>query len=311
MDSRQLRYFAAIHEEGSLARAAERERVAVSALSRHLANLEAEFGMALFVRLPRGVRPTASGTRLYEHARTILRSMQAARDDLRETQGEVSGEVSVGFAHSVIKSVGVDLMKRVSQDHPLLRLHLCEIFSGATVQQLVSSAVDMTLTFNQPPNPKLRFQPVLEEKMVLLGRPDILGSTDPIGFDDLLQFPLIILREGLYARALLDDASLLRRIEEKAQFQINSIAAIGQVALSGIGCLIGTEHILSEYLETGELIARPIEEPMLSRTLYLGEVIDRPVSLAFETIQKLSIDLTVDAVITERWKASLADQFSQ
>ena len=56
-------------------RAAVRERVAVSALSRHLANLEAELGTPLFERLPRGVRPTASGARLYDHARTILRSM--------------------------------------------------------------------------------------------------------------------------------------------------------------------------------------------------------------------------------------------
>jgi LysR family nitrogen assimilation transcriptional regulator len=78
MDSRQLRYFAAIHEEGSLARAAERQHVAISALSRHLGNLESELGTLLFVREPRGMRPTAAGLRLYEHARNILRAMTAA-----------------------------------------------------------------------------------------------------------------------------------------------------------------------------------------------------------------------------------------
>lgn len=46
MDSRQLSYFAAIYEQGTLSNAAETCRVAVSALSHHLANLEAEFGAA-------------------------------------------------------------------------------------------------------------------------------------------------------------------------------------------------------------------------------------------------------------------------
>lgn len=61
MDSRQLRYFAAIYEEGSLARAAEREHVAISALSRHLRLMGADLNTTLFIREPRGMRPTAAG----------------------------------------------------------------------------------------------------------------------------------------------------------------------------------------------------------------------------------------------------------
>ncbi|WP_424988121.1 LysR family transcriptional regulator [Microbulbifer sp. S227A] len=305
MDSRQLRYFAAIHEEGSLARAADRERVAVSALSRHLANLEAELGVPLFERLPRGVRPTASGARLYEHARAILKSMQAASADIRDTETEIAGEISVGFAHSVVKAIGVQLMQRVSRDYPNLRLHLSEIFSGATARQLASAEVDLTITYNQPPDSRFRFQPILEEEVVLLGHPDRVGGTGPIPFDAVLEMPLIILRQGLNARAVMDDPSLLRRIEERAQFQMNSITAIDGSLLSGIGCLIGTEFILSDHLTAGRLISRPIIKPALSRILYVGELNDRPPTFAFETIRQLCIDLTVEAVANKRWKAEL------
>lgn len=305
MDSRQLRYFAAIYEEGSLARAADRERVAVSALSRHLANLEAELATPLFDRLPRGVQPTASGARLYEHARSILRSMKAASTDIKDMQNEVAGEISVGFAHSAVKAIGVQLMKHVSQAHPKLRLHFSEIFSGSTAQQLASSEVDLTLTYNPPPDPRFKFQPILEEEVILVGRPDIVGGSGPIRFEELLDLPLIILRQGLNARAVLDDPSLLRRIEENAQFQMNSIAAIDGSLLSGIGCLVGTEFILREHIEAGTLVTRPIVKPTLNRVLYVGELSDRPPTYALEAIRQLCIDLTLAAVKSKRWKATL------
>ncbi|MEM1074592.1 MAG: LysR family transcriptional regulator [Pseudomonadota bacterium] len=311
MDNRQLRYFAAIFEEGALARAADRERVAVSALSRHLSNLEAELGAPLFERMPRGVRPTASGVRLYEHARAILRSMQAASADIRDTEKEIAGEVSVGFAHSAVKSIGVPLIQRVSQAYPKLRLHLSEIFSGSTTQQLASLEVDLTLTFNQVPDSRFRFQPLLEEEVVLVGRPDIVGGRGAISFEALLELPLIILRQGLNTRALLDDPSLLRRIEETAQFQMNSMAAIGGSLLSGIGCLVGTRFILKEHIDAGTLVTRPIVNPKLSRTLYIGELSDRPATFAFEAVRQLCIDLTIEAVETRQWNATLISDTSR
>ncbi len=305
MDSRQLRYFAAIFEERALARAADRERVAVSALSRHLSNLEAELGAPLFERLPRGVRPTASGVRLYEHARAILRAMQAAGADVRDTEKEIAGEISVGFAHSAVKAMGVPLMQQVSEQFPKLRLHLSEIFSGATTEQLASSAVDLTLTYNQVPDARFKFQPILEEEVVLVGRPDVLQGIGPISFEELLDLPLIILRQGVNTRAVMDDPSLLRRLEENAQFQMNSIAAIGGSLLSGIGCLVGTEFIVKEHIDVGTLIVRPIVKPQLNRVLYIGELSDRPATYAFEAVRQLCIDLTVEAVRAQTWKAAL------
>lgn len=305
MDSRQLRYFAAIFEEGALARAADRERVAVSALSRHLHNLEAELGVPLFERLPRGVRPTASGVRLYEHARAILRAMQAASADVRDTEQEIAGEISVGLAHSAVKAMGVPLMQQVSEQFPKLRLHLSEIFSGATTEQLASSAVDLTLTYNQVPDARFKFRPILEEEVVLVGRPDVLKGPEPISFEELLDLPLIILRQGVNTRAVMDDPSLLRRLEENAQFQMNSIAAIGGSLLSGIGCLVGTEFIVKEHIDAGTLIVRPIVKPQLNRVLYIGELSDRPATYAFEAVRQLCIDLTVEAVRAQTWKAAL------
>ena len=303
MDSRQLRYFAAIHEEGSLARAAERERVAVSALSRHLANLEAELGSRLFDREPRGVRPTGAGQRLYDHARAILRAMAAAEADLRDEGREVAGDVSVGMAYSAVKAIGVALMQRVLADYPKLKVSLSESLSGSTLLHLLAAEVDLAMVYNPPQEPRLRAQPVLEERMVLVGRADLIGGDGPITFDEVLELPLFILRQGLSARALMDDDALLKKLEERAQFQMNSISAITGSLLAGIGCVIGTELMMQEHLESGALASRPIVTPELNRTLYICELADRPATFALETVRHLCVTLSLDAVASGRWQA--------
>lgn len=306
MDSRQLRYFAAIHEEGSLARAAERQHVAISALSRHLGNLETELGTLLFVREPRGMRPTAAGLRLYEHARNILRAMTAAEHDLRDEGREVAGSVAVGMAYSAVKAIGVALMQSVLANYPKVRLSLTESLSGSTLIHLMASEVDLALVYNPPHDPRLRTRAILQEDMVLLGRPDIIGGTGPIQFDEVLELPLIILRQGLSARALLDNATLRKRLEEHAQLQMNSVSATAGSLLAGIGCAIGTPFFMKEHLDAETIVARQIVSPELKRTLYMCEMSDRPATFALETIRQLCINLTLDAISSGRWEAQVA-----
>lgn len=306
MDSRQLRYFAAIHEEGSLARAAERQHVAISALSRHLGNLETELGTLLFVREPRGMRPTAAGLRLYEHARNILRAMTAAEHDLRDEGREVAGSIAVGMAYSAVKAIGVALMQSVLANYPKVRLSLTESLSGSTLIHLMASEVDLALVYNPPHDPRLRTRAILQEDMVLLGRPDIIGGTGPIQFDEVLELPLIILRQGLSARALLDNATLRKRLEEHAQLQMNSVSATAGSLLAGIGCAIGTPFFMKEHLDAETIVARQIVSPELKRTLYMCEMSDRPATFALETIRQLCINLTLDAISSGRWEAQVA-----
>ena len=73
MDLRQFKYFLRIAELGSVSRAAESLHVAQSALSRHVANIEAEFGQALLLRTGRGVALTPDGEELARYARAMLR----------------------------------------------------------------------------------------------------------------------------------------------------------------------------------------------------------------------------------------------
>lgn len=308
MDLRQLRYFAAIYEGGTLSNAAETCRVAVSALSHHLGNMEAELGTELFVRKPRGLSPTAAGERLYGHAKAILKAMSAAQRDIRESGGEVSGDVSIGMAYSAVKAIGVDLCSRIVSDYPKVRLSLTESLSGSTLMHLMASEVDLALVYNPPADPKLKTLAVLEEQMVLVGTREIIGDSDePVRFNDILDMPMILLRQGISARALMDDTNLLKKLEGRAKLQMNSVHAIGASLAAGLGCAIGTKLFMYEHIESGLIHYRPIIEPELSRTLYICELADRPATYALEMVRDLMVQLARNAVTEGRWEARVVD----
>ena len=79
MELRHLRYLVAVAEDGRLGRAAERLRVAQSALSRQIQDLERELGVALFERTSRGLRVTPAGLAFVDHARRALAEVEAGR----------------------------------------------------------------------------------------------------------------------------------------------------------------------------------------------------------------------------------------
>lgn len=308
MNDRHLACFAAIYEEGTLSQASERLRLSVSSLSLHLSNLETQLGLRLFRRHRRGMRPTAAGQRFYGHVRTILAAMEDARQDMQAATNRISGSVSVVMAGSAIRAIGFQLVQRISRDYPDLRLVLGESLSGAALDELHAGRVDLAVAFNPIAGPDIRITPVLDEDLVLAGQAEIIGnSPDPVEFDEVLTYPLILLQQGLSARALTRDTRLLKRLEARVRLQVNSTRTISESLCAGLGATVGTRLILAEELARGALHARPIVNPGLDRTLCVIERTARNSSFALEHVRDLVMELLRDSVREGRWQARLVD----
>lgn len=123
---RQLRALLAVHDEGSITRAASTLFVSQPTLSRQLAALEAAAGSALVERLPRGARLTVTGRALLPFARQIV----TAHDDLTRAATAVTsgfaGELHLGTLTSLSLGVLPGLLGRWLAARPDVTLHLIE-----------------------------------------------------------------------------------------------------------------------------------------------------------------------------------------
>src|SRR5450830_877358 len=97
MDLKQLEYLVCVVESGSFSRAAVALNLAQPRVSRQVALLEDELGQRLLIRTGRGVTATAAGEALLVHARAMLASRRAARDEWRDRGASPSGRIVLGM----------------------------------------------------------------------------------------------------------------------------------------------------------------------------------------------------------------------
>ena len=95
IDLTSLQLFVAVCELGSIGRAAEREFIAASAISKRLSDLEATLDTPLLYRHTRGVDLTPAGESLLHHARSVLYSLEKMQGELSEYADGVRGHVRV------------------------------------------------------------------------------------------------------------------------------------------------------------------------------------------------------------------------
>ena len=127
-----LKKFLAVVETGTLLGAADRIAMTQPALSRTIARLEAALGGTLFERLPTGVRLTEFGTMVAEHARHILREMEAAERRVKSTLSGHSNGLRVTAGATWMQAVLPEVVARFHDVFPdvELRLHPMTYFEG-------------------------------------------------------------------------------------------------------------------------------------------------------------------------------------
>ena len=126
MELRQLRYFCAVAEELSFARAAKRLFIAQPALSIQIRNLETELKVQLLRRTTRSVEVTHAGTAFYAEAREILARVEVAGKHAQDAEQGVVGSLRVAFLSNVATADLGGRMRRFRERFPGVNLTLMD-----------------------------------------------------------------------------------------------------------------------------------------------------------------------------------------
>lgn len=149
MELRHLRYFRAIGREQHFGRAAVALRVAQPALTRQIRDLEAELGVELFERLPRGVRLSAAGRVFLDEVEDILSQVDRAVDRAKRLGSGHLGTIRVGLSEIIAAHDFISLGLRHFRDsEPAVELDLRSMGSMNQIAALKEGALDVGIVYD-------------------------------------------------------------------------------------------------------------------------------------------------------------------
>ena len=299
MDLRQLRYFVGIVQAGSLSRAADQLHVAQSAISHHLASLEAELDRQLVTRCSKGIQITEAGGVLYRHAEAILRHLECAKQDAMSARNAPSGRVTVGFPMTWASILSYELLARVRSAYPQILLHLSDTQNSLLRERLLNGRLDIALLFADQPERGLAVEPLLLEELFYVTADRDESS---IRIADAAQRPLLMCGPNSANRRIIDDAFRKYRLSVTPVAEIDTLSTLRRAIASGLGSAIVSWSALCDGDDARPLNYRRFADAKLVRSVALcfSEVGHR--SPAVEAVAQTLKSLIRELVESNDWQ---------
>jgi len=192
---RQLEYFVAVGEVGSIAAAAERVNVSSPSLSTAISQLEAAFGVQLFVRQhAQGLSLTPGGRRFFMAAKAVLESGAALHDIASEISEQVRGPIHVGCLVTVAPFVLPEIRKGFEDANPEVEFRQQEAHQGDLIRMLRRADIDIALTYDLEIPQDVTFEPLLTLAPHALVHPDHpIAKKKSVTLKALAPLPFILL----------------------------------------------------------------------------------------------------------------------
>lgn len=192
---RQLEYFVAVGEAGSIATAADRVNVSSPSISAAIGQLEAEFGLPLFVRKhAQGLSLTQAGRQLMAQAKRTLTHAETLTRMAADISGKVQGPLAVGCLLTFAQLLLPQLRRQFEARYGDVRVTQFELDQSEIFTRLRNGEIDIALTYQLDIPPDLTFLPLVPlAPYVMLGETHPLAHLPAITVDSLQEHPMVLL----------------------------------------------------------------------------------------------------------------------
>jgi DNA-binding transcriptional LysR family regulator len=251
---------------GSIRAAAEALNVAPSAVSRQIAELEANCNSLLLERLPRGVVPTEAGQLVAEHAQRRADEVTALTDRLRQLHGLQQGTVQICCGAGFLPDLMENAIADFSREFPGIRYRIALGTTDAIVAAVASSETDIGLAYNPTVHPDVRAVVMAPQPVMAILPPDhaMAGSSRVANLRSFAYEATVLLPVDHGIRQLIGRAEanggfrLIARLES-ASFEVHR-----HFVTAGMGVAFLPEFAVLPELRAGQVAAVRLLDPLLA-----------------------------------------------
>ena len=231
-------------------------------LSRHIKELEMELGVELLDRNTRKVDLTDAGIALLDKARRILVEVEDAKAAARGADAGLRGRLDVGFISSSTLHLLSPSVRLFRDRFGGVEIRLKEMTSGQQLDALYEGGIRIGLVRLPLRAPGLRFEPLLEEKLIVaIPSEHPLKTLESVPLDEIKDVPLIFFSRQLMPSLHSQIVELYQHVDafpRVAQYAVHLQTIIGLVA-SGVGPAILPESASLPVREG--IVYRPLDSP--------------------------------------------------
>lgn len=312
MNLRRLRLFLGTAAEGSISRAAQAYGIAQPALTRQIQLMEAEVGVQLFERSPRGLRLTETGQFLKDALELPLTEIETALRSAGSYSTQIKASLTMGMPPSISELFGARLVARLREELPNIALRIVEDDSSKLAFDLSRRMIDTAILVSIVPEQRVSRAQVLSEPLMLVGAAGAPAVDRPsLHLRDLEGLPLVLPSEPSGLRINLGHASEAAAAKISPSIEVDSIPLTKQIVLTGENYTILPERAYREEAMRGLLAGAAIVEPSLSQPVYWAVKPDwRLPRAVYNELERVVIEEWYDAVTTGEWPAEWVFDFS-
>jgi DNA-binding transcriptional LysR family regulator len=268
VDLVDLRLFVAIAEARSITHGAERSALALASASARIKGMEAALGVALLERQRRGVRLTAAGESLLDHARIVLHQVATMQGELTAFARGLKARIHMlantsGATEHLPKALSSFLAK-----YPAISVDVEERESVEIATALASGAADIGIAVDAVLPDSLDRFPFCEDRLVLIVPPhEEIGQRRQAAFRDIAERDFVGLTEdsALQRHIATHAAKLGRRLRMRAR--LKSFDAICQMVEAGVGVAVIPEVAARRFSRSSRIRTVRMTDPWSSRKL--------------------------------------------
>lgn len=266
LDLVTLRLFVAIVEEQSITRAAEREFIAPSAVSKRIADLEHATQTQLLHRHRKGVVPTPAGQALLNHARIILRNLAQLESEIVDYADGVRGQVRLLASESALFGYFPDALSSFAKVYPDIRIDLAAQTSQAVVQAVLDGVTDIGIFWGEVATGPLRVEPCYADRLVVVAAHDHpLASVETLHFADVLGYDLVEQESGSAIQALLAHQAAMLGIVPRTRMRVAGYDAVCRMVEAGMGVGIVPQNYATRLSPAMRVVGLPLQEDWTER----------------------------------------------
>lgn len=255
--------FIQVVETGSFKKVAAQRNLDASSVSRKVASLEDRLQVKLLRRSTRRTATTELGQRYYERLRRLLDEQQALEEEITGGVHQLAGTLRIAAPVDFGTRFVVPVVQALQKSAPALAV---ELLLGSPFENLLESNLDVAVRVGELPDSGLIAKKLGDNGRVLVASPKYTDQHGLPATTDELAAHNFVLYSASQGRSDIEfaDGGRYPHSQIISNITVNSVTAIRQLVLDGVGIHLGPEWVFADDLAAGRLIRLLPDRPLRS-----------------------------------------------